>query len=220
MLVLDVMIVYVMAGLILAGAMFWTSGAVQNAAKATGTVLTIRVGSYSVGTTNVLVALGILSIITMVGVPTFTLWLSAKNDGPIKLLVKFDPPATGQQVRVTTDQDANFTEEATIRVYRSRERERFDLTVGSGPPLPIDVWYDPDHDRPVYSVGSINDQLVKDFAGESGSISVPLITSNAALPKEAAKARGTLVSVGLHALPDPRPVENANDAQAMQGASK
>src|ERR1700682_4178273 len=109
-------IIFVAGGTLLAVLMFLTASRVEKLAESTGQPLEVTVGNFSLKTSNVLVALGVVAFATMVGVPSYFLYLNSRiDDRPMALTFQLKPP-TGQPLEVTRD-DRCVMRSAFLQLY-------------------------------------------------------------------------------------------------------
>jgi hypothetical protein len=212
---------YVVGGLLLGLLMFLTAGHLQNLAQTTGTALTIKIGSYEINTSSVLVSLGIVAVGVMVGVPAYYLHLAMLDDHVITVQVKFQPvPPTApspKTIRVVRDDGGSFAT-AMLHVYRSGDKQAFTLTPDPYDSVPLIVWFDRKNGRPMASIRNGPDQAVT-FDGESGSIG-PIDLDQQTIPAKQPNVSShptseKNVTPSLHGIPDPTAVQQT--AAAQQG---
>jgi hypothetical protein len=175
-------VVYVVAGLFLGVMMFITASRVEKAATATGQVLELTIGSYSLKTTNVLVALAVLAFATMVAVPSFLLYSNSKiDDRQMSLTFQLQPP-TGGPIEVTRDNSC-VQRMAYLQLYKTRDPQVFTVTDAPFDPVNVRVKYDWADHRPVVSINGSADLPVKDFDGASGTLPPIALTRQTIAPK-------------------------------------
>ena len=205
--------IYVGGGIVLALIIFLTAARLEKVASATGSALTLKVGSYEVSTSNVLVGLAIVALIAMGGIPGYLLYLSfSPDDHAMTLQVRFSGRPRGP-ISVVHDDGGNFQSLATLRVYRSRDSQVFLLQNADKESVPVAIWYDRANGRPMASVDNGPDQPANDFNGVSGWLGPVTFgqTVVAARPTSAPNPTNVTqdVPVSLHALADPPRVRQA-----------
>jgi hypothetical protein len=160
---------YVVAGLFLGVMMFLTASRVEHAATTTGQVLELTIGSYSLKTTNVLVALAVLAFATMVAVPSYMLYSNNKiDDRQMNLTFRLLPP-TGGPIQVTRDNSC-VQRMAYLQLYKTRDPQVFTVTDAPYDPVNVRVKYDWGGHRPMVSINGSADTPVQDFDGASGTL--------------------------------------------------
>lgn len=175
-------LMYVAAGIFLGGVMFVTATRVEHAAVSTGQVLEIKIGTYSLKTTNVLVALGFLSFATMVAVPSYFLFVNSKiDDRQMSLTFRLKPP-TGAPIQVTRDNSC-VQRMAYLQLYKTRDPQIFTVTDAPYDPVNLRVRYDWGARRPIVAINGGPDTPVADFDGASGTLPPIELTRQTIAPK-------------------------------------
>lgn len=182
-------IIYALSSLLLATLLFVTAAKLNQAASTTGSALNVKIAGYEIGTSNVVVALGVLSVVTMIGMPAFWLYLESKiDDRPIDLSVRFSPPPDGP-IRVAPDNGGNFVSQSpSLVVYKSRQHQAFLLEdpVGHRSAIPVVVWYDFESREPWAIVRDGAPQAIKDYDGTASGSLGPIGFDTATVPARAA----------------------------------
>jgi hypothetical protein len=214
-------VLYVVAGLFLGGMMFLTASRVEHAATTTGQVLEVTIGSYSLKTTNVLVALAVLSFATMVAVPSYMLYSNSKiDDRQMNLTFRLQPP-TGGPVQVTRDNSC-VQRMAYLQLYKTRDPQVFTVTDAPYDPVNVRVKYDWGGHRPMVSINGGADTPVQDFDGASGTLPPIELTRQTIAPQLNAGANlskpDTRVTQSQKQLADPPPVANNPGTAGRTGA--
>jgi hypothetical protein len=216
-------IVYAILGLAFTIALFILAGRLNSTAAATGNALTIKVAQYEVSTGSAIVALAILSCVVMLAVPAYFLYLSFHlDDHVMTLMVKLDPNPAGA---VSVVHDDGSSQTPALHVYRSRDKQTFILTdTGTTKDsIPITVWYDWSQQRPVVSIRNGNDQPVRDFNGESGSLGPIQFGKTTVQPQvlgsKSATRTTAAVPASLHQIADPDSISQMQTSATPNGGT-
>ncbi|HXO17647.1 MAG TPA: hypothetical protein VN909_05705 [Candidatus Dormibacteraeota bacterium] len=136
-------IIYAISGLLLAVLMFLTAGRIKAVGTSAGTALTIDLGKWKLETGSVIVALGFLSLVAMIAIPAYYLYLNSKvDDTPLTLTVPFDPSET---ITVDTGSETfSGMKTPQITFYKTKTHQTFAFE-GSKTEVPfqIEVWFEP-----------------------------------------------------------------------------
>jgi hypothetical protein len=214
----NISLIFVAGGALLAILMFLTAARVEKLAESTGQPLEVTVGNFSLKTSNVLVALGVVSFATMVGVPSYFLYLNAKiDDRQMSLTFQLKPP-TGQPLQVTRD-DRCVIRSAFLQLYKTRDPQVFTVTDAPFDPVNVRVKYEWSSHRPIASINGGPDIPIKDFDGASGTLPTIELTRQTIPPKLDGGSNLTKpasTAANLKNVADPPPV--ANNATAVSTA--
>lgn len=214
-------LIFVTGGALLAVLMFVTAARVENLAKSTGQSLEITVGNLSLKTSNVLVALGVVSFATMVGVPSYFLYLNSKiDDRQMSLTFQLKPP-TGKPLQVTRD-DLCVIRSPFLQLYKTRDPQVFTVTDAPYDPVNVRVKYEWSSHRPVASINGGPDVPIKDFDGASGTLPTIELTRQTIAPKSDGGSQLTkpdaTVTQNLRQISDPPPIANNATAAGTTSA--
>jgi hypothetical protein len=215
-----VTIIYVAGGLLLGTLMFMTAMRAEALAKTTGVVMKVTFGNLTLDVSNVLVALAVIAFVAMVGVPSYYLYLY-NDDHAIGIQVKFKTQLHNP-VRVVREEGGTF-QSVVLHVYRSRDKQSFTLTEAPFDPIPVTLWFDKAHQRPMSSVGNGPDAAIPDFDGASGSLGPISFSSSEVAPQQhiaaIASTSENAASVQLHSLADPAAVREQASLQQFRGST-